>query len=347
MDVRQVARELGVRYVLEGSVRHLDKRIRVTAQLIDALFGNHLWAEKYDRVLEDIFDLQEDVARAIVAAVAPQLQAVQARRARQFKPANLNAYNLAMQASHLQRASGMAPTARATRDEALGLARQALALDPHCALAWRVLAGAHWLQLYFNTAESDPNALAQGLDAAARAIALDANDSFAHTLKGLLLFQCNRAHEGLEALRHAYSLNPNDAYSLAWLGFYEATSGDPTVAQAYGLKALRLSPLDPMRAAFLVALSGTYFTLGEYATGVACARQALVGAPDSPSPWVAMAINLVGLGEILPAREAFAAAHALAPQLVAARLEGRWPSPGSVYHQRAHTFFRIAAGLQE
>jgi TolB-like protein len=351
VDVRQVSRELGVRYVLEGSVRHTNQRIRVTAQLIDALTGGHLWVEKYDRVLADIFDLQEEVAQAIVAAIAPQIQALQARSARTYKPANLSAYNLAMQSSHIQRAGGMAPSARAPRDEAQALARQALALDPHSAQAWRALAGAQWLNLYFNTVGPGPNALAdvltEGMDATTRAIALDASDSFAHTLKGLLLFLCNRAQEGLVALRQAHALNPNDAYTLAWLGFYEATSGNPTVAEAYGQKALRLSPLDPMRPAFLVALSGSYFTLGDYAKGLAYARQSLLEAPKSPSPLVAIMINLVGLGDIQQARANFAAAQSMAPELVAARLAGKWPSPGSVYYQRAHTFFRVAAGLDK
>ncbi len=347
VDVRQVSRELGVRYVLEGSVRHANERIRVTAQLIDALTGGHLWVEKYDRVLADIFDLQEEVAQAIVAAIAPQIQALQAHSARQFKPANLSAYNLAMQSSHLQRAGGMSPPARAPRDEAMALARQALALDPQSAQAWRVLAGAHWLDLYFNTTESALKSLADGLDASTRAIALDASDSFAYTLKGLLLFLCNRAQEGLVALRHARSLNPNDAYTLAWLGFYEATSGDATLAEAYGQKALRLSPLDPMRPAFLVALSGSYFTLGDYAKGLAQARQSLLEAPHSPSALVAITINLVGLDDVPQASANFAAAQSSAPELVAARLAGKWPSPGSVYYQRAHTFFRVAAGLEK
>ena len=351
VDVRQVSRELGVRYVLEGSVRHANQRIRVTAQLIDALSGAHLWVEKYDRVLADIFDLQEEVASAIVAAMAPQLQAVQASRSLQLKPANLSAYNLALQSSHLQRAGGMATPARAPRDEALALARQALALDPSSALAWRALAGAQWLNLYFNTVDPGPNAqaevLAEGLDAASRAIALDTGDSFAHTLKGLLLLLGNRAPEGLLVLRHAHALNPNDAYTLAFLGFHEATSGDPTVAEAYGQKALRLSPLDPMRAAFLVALSGSCFTLGEYAKGLIHARQSAAEVPNSPSSQMVIAINLVGLGDIPGAQGAFAKAQSLSPELVAARLAGKWPSAGKIYYQRAYTFFRIAAGLEK
>ncbi len=351
VDVRQVSRELGVRYVLEGSVRHANQRIRVSAQLIDALSGNHLWAEKYDRVLADIFDVQADVAQAIVSAIAPQIQALQALRASKYKPANLSAYTLAMQSSHLQRAGGMSPPARAPRDEAMALARKALALDPHSAQAWRALAGAQWLNLYFNTVEPGPTALAEvlteGLDAASRAIALDAGDSFSHTLKGLLLLLCNRTPEGLAVLRHANALNPNDAYTLAFLGFYEATSGDPAVAEAYGLKALRLSPLDPMRPAFLVALSGSYFTLGHYAKGLAHARQSSAESPHSPSSQVAIVINLVGLGDVPGAQAAFAKLQSMAPELVAARLAGKWPSTGPVYHPRAYTFFRVAAGLEK
>lgn len=346
VDVRDVSRELGVRYVLEGSVRHANQRIRVTAQLVDARSGNHLWAEKYDRVLADIFDVQAEVAQAIVAAMAPQIQVTQGQRAKAAKPANLSAYSLAMQASHLQRASAMTPD-RARYDESLALARKALALDPLSSMAWRSLAGAQWLHVYFNTAPSITDALAEGLDAASQAIALDAFDNFAHTLKSLLLFMANRPEAGLVALRLAHDLNPNDAYTLAWLGFFEATVGNAAVAISHGSKAMRLSPRDPMRAAFLMTLSGSHFAIGEYAQSLACAHQSLTEAPNTPGPHVAIAINQVGLGELARAKVSFATAQHLAPALVAARLAGKWPSSGTVYYHRAHTFFQIAAGLEK
>ena len=346
VDVRQVSRELGVRYVLEGSVRHANQRIRVTAQLIDALSGSHLWAEKYDSVLEDIFDVQQEVAQAIVAAMAPQIQATQELRAKAAKPASLSAYSLAIQASHLQHAGPMMSD-RARIDQSLALAREALALDPLSSMGWRALAGAQWLHLYFNTADSIPDALNEGLDAASHAIALDAFDNFAHTLKSLLLFMAGRAEAGLTTLRLAHHLNPNDAYTLAWLGFFEATVGNAQVAIGHGHKALRLSPRDPMRSAFFMTLSGSHFATGEYVQGLACARQALSEAPNTPGPHVAISVNLVGLGEVAQAKASFVTARSLGPALVAARLAGRWPSPGTVYYRRAHTFFQIAAGLEQ
>ena len=143
VDVRSVAKELGVRYVLEGSIRKSANRIRVTAQLIDALTGNHLWAEKYDRVLEDIFAVQEEVTRAIVAAIAPHIETSEMDRSRGARPGNLSAYEVAMRGwAAAQKAFGEGN--RSSRDEAIQLAREALAIDPRCGAALRTLAFAQF-----------------------------------------------------------------------------------------------------------------------------------------------------------------------------------------------------------
>ena len=139
VDVRTVAKELGVRYVLEGSIRRAGNRIRVTAQLIDALTGNHIWAEKYDRVLEDIFAVQEEVTRAIVAAIAPHIETSEMERSRGARPSNLSAYEIAMRAWAAAQ-KGFREGDRTCRDEALRLAREALAIDPRSGAALRTLA---------------------------------------------------------------------------------------------------------------------------------------------------------------------------------------------------------------
>ncbi len=346
VDVRTVGRQLGVRYVLEGSVRHSGPRIRVTAQLIDAQTGSHLWAEKYDRLVGNTFDAQEELTLSIVAALAPQIAASEGGKSRLARPGNLNAHGLAQRSSFIQHGQGLSGD-RAAFGEALRLAREAVKLDANSAFTWRVLASALWLQIYFNFAESSAQALAEGLEASSRAIALDPNDHFAYTIKGLLTLLAGQSDAGLLSLRRGHELNPNDAYTLAWLAFYEATAGDASRAEQHGLDALRLSPCDPMRSGFLLLMSGVYFSIADYATGLRYARLSLLEAPDTASIYVAMAINCVGLGDLAAAQGACSQARQLAPRLVESRLAGVWPSPGSRYHQRAHRFLRMAAGLAD
>jgi TolB-like protein len=346
VDVRTAARRLGVRYVLEGSVRHAGPRIRVTAQLIDGLTGSHLWAEKYDRFVTDVFGAQEELTMSIVSAMAPQIAASESGKARLTQPRNLNAHGLAQRSAAMQHSQGLSGD-RAAFDEALRLAREAVKLDASSAFTWRVLAGALWLQIYYNFAASAAQALAEGLDASSRAVALDANDHFALTIKGLLALLAGQGEAGLLSLRRSHELNPNDAYTLAWLAFYEATAGDASRAEQHGLDALRLSPCDPMRPGFLLLMSGVYFSAADYATGLRYAQRSLLESPDTASPHVAIAINWVGLGDIDAARAACAQALHLAPRLVESRLAGVWPSPGSSYHQRAHRFLRMAANLAD
>ncbi len=344
VDVRAVARQLGVRYVLEGSVRRSGGRTRVTAQLIDAVTGTHLWAEKYDRLVADAFDAQEELTLSIVSAMAPQIAASEGGKARLARPGNRNAHGLAQRSSTLQHSQGLSGN-REAFDEALRLAREAVSLDATSAFAWRVLAGAQWLQIYFSFAPSVQDALAEAMDASSRAIALDAHDHFAHTIKGLLSLLAGHGVAGLQSLRRAHELNPNDAYTLVWLAFYEATVGDASRAEKLGLDALRRSPCDPMRPGFLLLISGVYFSAADYTAGLQYAQRALEEAPGTASSHIAIAINCMGLGNVDAAKAACDSARQLAPQLLESRLAGVWPSPGSSYHQRAQVFLRAAAGV--
>ena len=196
MDVRTVSRELGVRYVVEGSVRRAGSRVRVVAQLIDAHSGEHVWAERYDRVLGDIFDLQEEVTRAIVTAMAPQIDAAEDQRSRRARPDNLTAHGLAQRGWAVASVGNMAYD-RAVRDQAHQWASQALALDADCALALRTIALVQWWHAYHNTTQSILDTVAQGLAAATRAIALDHGDHHARRWRGLLLVMARQPDEGL------------------------------------------------------------------------------------------------------------------------------------------------------
>ena len=304
VDVRTVARELGVRYVLEGSVQHAKKRARVTAQLVDALSGNHIWAEKYDRVLADIFDVQEEVTRAIVSAIEPQIDHAEGNWARKSRPENLAAYGLALRAWSIANDDMLEP-ASAQRDVAYALAQEAVNADAAAALAWRTIALIQWTRVYFNAAASRADALAEGLHAANRAISLDTTDYIAMTWKGVLLGLDGQEEAALAALRAAQSINRNYVLGSGFLGLYEALAGNKELSVRYALEAFRLSPRDPYQHHFLVLLSFTYFANRQDAQALEIAEMAMRESPDKPVPYLLLALTHVGLGHLEAAKRSF------------------------------------------
>ena len=345
VDVRTVARELGVRYVLEGSVQHAKKRIRVTAQLVDAASGNHIWAEKYDRVLADIFDVQEEVTRAIVGAIEPQIDHAEGNWARKSRPENLAAYGLALRAWSIATGDMLEP-ASAERDMAYALAQEAVKADAAAALAWRTIALIQWTRVYFNTAASRADALAEGLHAANRAISLDATDYVAMTWKGVLLGLDGQEEAALAALRGAYNINRNYVLGLGFLGMYEAWAGNKELGVRYALEAFRLSPRDPYQHHLLVLLAFTYFANRQDAQALEIAEMAMRESPDKPVPYLLLALTHIGVGQLEAAKKAFVSLQTMAPQLAQARLNGQWLTTNAAYVKRAQTFLRVAAGLE-
>jgi TolB-like protein len=346
VDVRTVSRELGVRYVVKGSVRRSGQRVRVTVQLINAQSAEHIWAEKYDRVLEDIFDLQEDVARAIVTALERQIHAADDERSRRARPDNLNAHALAQHGWAIA-TDGEMSYDRARRDEAFRWASEALRIDASSCLALRTIALVHWWHAYHNTTESIPETLTLGLAAIARAIALDPGDHHARRWRGLLLVMAQQPDEGLAELRRAHEINPNCALTLSWLGLYEAMHGDAGKGVPYALEAMRLSPRDPSIGTFLLILGFAHFIVRDYAAAAQAAQAALREAAGSAVPHVLAAISWVGEGQVELAKAAFQTLQQVAPKLAEARLAGKWLSSNANYVKRAHTFLRIAAGQED
>jgi TolB-like protein len=346
VDVRTVARELGVRYVVEGSIRRAASRIRVTAQLIDALSGTHLWAEKYDRALEDIFAVQEELTQAIVAAIAPQIESSEYQKVRSVRPGNLSAYELAMRARDIARRADKEADA-AARDEALRLAHAAVALDPACSTALRTIAYVHWQQVWAGAGAAGADNVEAGLVAARRAITIDSGDHLAHLWKGMLLLFSAQYDAGLADLQRAHELNQNDALTLSLLGQFEASAGDAPAGMRHATEALRLSPRDALRWSFLNSLAWAQFAARDYAAAAESAQRAIGEAPRFYPPHLNLVLSRVGLGEIDPAVSDFKRLKTLAPQAVAARLAGRWICADLTLVQRATTFLRIAAGLED
>ena len=227
VDVRNVARELGVRYVLEGSIRRAANRVRVTGQLVDALTGSHIWAERYDRVLEDVFEVQEDLTRSIVRSIAPHIRDAEAAKVRR-RPGSLTAYEIAVRA-HTKCRSASDKSDMALRDEAIAEARTALAIDPGNTLALNVIAYAQWQHLNLGTTENREAAWNDGMAAATHAIEADRWDSGGYAFKGLLLlFASDRGpiDEAMLNLRLGHELNPHNMTALLFLAFGEITAGN-------------------------------------------------------------------------------------------------------------------------
>ncbi|MBP2234122.1 TolB-like protein/class 3 adenylate cyclase/cytochrome c-type biogenesis protein CcmH/NrfG [Sinorhizobium kostiense] len=233
-DVRRIARELGVRYVLEGSARRAAGRVRINAQLIDAIQGDHLWAERFDRSLEDMFAVQDEVTSKIVEALVGRLTTAPARN----RPTDLEAYDLCVRARSL----GL-QTAGAAR-EAIFLLQRAIARDPDYAEAHRLLALNLWLSWEFWDQPADPNR-ARAVAEAQRAVALDPVDAGNRWVLGVILGHERRWEESDAEFDLALKLDPNHADAFAMRADLIVLSGRPADAIEHVRKALRLNPHPP------------------------------------------------------------------------------------------------------
>jgi adenylate cyclase len=342
VDIRQVGRELGVRYVLEGSSRKAGDRVRVTAQLIDCESGSHLWAERYDRNLADVFAVQEEITRGIVAQIAPAIEASAHARTRRARPESLSAHELAIRA-WVEADAAYAAADPALRDRTMALAQQALALDPDCVLAWVVLGFLAWQADFYSDRERSEEMCRPGFDAVRRAIELDRNEHRAFVMRGLLHVELRRHHDALADLRHACELNPNDARTLQALAFAELMNGEAMAAKNHGLESLRLNPRDPTRYNTTSFLANACFFAGEYAEGLKWIEESKRERPGFP-PTIMTAIKLhVGLGQLDRARAE--AALVRSPAVEARLLRGGSLVRRPEDRERDIRFQRIGFGL--
>jgi len=345
VDVRTVARELGVRYVLEGSIRRTGKRVRVTPQLVDSLTGRHVWAERYDRVLEDVFVLQEEITQSVVAAIAPQIQVAERDKALRRHPEDLTAYELAVRAFATAR-DAFSKTDGALCEKAIEQARAALAIDPNSVLALQTISWANIQRVAFGSAPDVMAAWREGLDSATRAIDLDRTDGASYASKGLLLaYSPDRGplNEALDIGRRAVELNANSAMALAVLAVIEIYAGNSVAAIDLLRQALRLSPCDPDRFFWETFLSIASCMIGDHANGVEHALHAVREAPGLAPAHAFLAANLVGLGEMERARDALTTARRLGPAVVERLANGGLFSRSAEDRAKVATLLRIAA----
>lgn len=239
VDVRDVARELGVRYVLEGSVRTAASRIRVTTQLVDAETGKHIWAERYDRELHDIFAVQDEITGNVVAAIEPHLYAEEGFRAARQAPGSIDAWGLVVRAMGLINRVG-----RRQNEEARQLLQQAIEIDPGYARAHAVLSWAIWWASLCYWWPDTPEGYRQAARHAADAVALDPSEPWARMTHGLCLSNARQHELALAELRMALDFNPNFALGRTAYGWGLLRAGQFDAAIAETGKALRMSPMD-------------------------------------------------------------------------------------------------------
>jgi adenylate cyclase len=270
---QQVAEELGVRYVLEGSVRKSGDKVRITAQLVDALNGHHLWAKRYDRNISDIFAVQDELTKEIITAMQVKLTQGEQARAAARGTDNLEAYLKCLQAYELVLKHNIESNALAKQ-----LAEEAIALDPGYAWAYYLSGLCHELDVWLGTTESPKQALAKATELLQKAIALDDNLAEAHGLLGFT-YAIERQHDqALAQGKKAVALNPNSARAHLYLGKVHtfASRWEQSIPE-YKI-AIRLNPIPPGHYFWSLGLS--YGATGQYDEAIKWCEKAIHMEPD-------------------------------------------------------------------
>jgi TolB-like protein/class 3 adenylate cyclase len=312
VDVKQVGRELGVRYVLEGSVRKAANRVRITGQLVDTSTGVHLWADRFDGGLDDVFDLQDKVTESVVGAIAPAVEKAEIERAKRRPTESLDAYALYLRglARFFQFAS------RQANGEALRLFNSAIELDPDFASAYALAA------LCYNWAKINgwisvtPNEMAEVKRLAQRAVELGKDDAIALAASGFALASVVRdLGVGNGLIDRALVLNSNLAEAWNFGGWVKNWLGEPQPAIERFARAMRLSPLDPRLGAMQVGTAHAHFFLDRYDKAASWAAMALQDNPDFQSALRIDAASNAMAGRLDEAHKAMARLQQLNPAL--------------------------------
>ena len=309
VDVKRIGRELGVRYVLEGSVRRGGSRVRITAQLIDAETGNHVWAERYDRDLNDIFAVQDEITDAVAISIMPAIVKMEQHRAVRKPPESLGAWEA------LQRGLWHMGRIGVTENQAAkAFFRQAIDLDRNFAPAHGVLASAIYQGFSLYQTSTFAEVINEVLMLAQRAISLDPLQPGAHILMGWVLFYRGDCEGASAEVRQALDISPNYSGAHHLFGVVLLFSGSPREGLEAFRESLRLDPLNPSRHLVLVQIAIAHYFLREYDAAVAAAKEVIRFFPEHPwtHRWLAAALGQAG--RLDEARQALQKAITVAPK---------------------------------
>ena len=309
VDVKEVGRELGVRYLLEGSVRWAGKRLRIGAQLVDATTGGHHWAERYDLEVDDIFVAQDAITRSVAAAIEPHLLAAEGVRALSRSASDLGAWELVARAQ-----TQFWRLTRSDHDAAVAVLKRAVNSYPDYAPARSLLGFCLVFAAHMGWSDRDEG-LAAGHQHALRAVVLDDRDPWAHIALGYWAMMRRRTEDSIAAFRGALSLNPNSAAGHCYLAHILAFAARDREAIEHAETAIRLSPLDPEKALFLGPISVAHYVAGRYAEAVGYASETLRLRPDFQGVQRLHCASLAQAGRIDEARALLATVRRQQPQL--------------------------------
>jgi TolB-like protein/class 3 adenylate cyclase len=336
VDVKQVGRELGVRYVLEGSVRKAGSRVRITGQLIDTATGAHLWADRFDGALEDVFDLQDQVTARVVGAIAPKLEQAEIERSRRKPTDNLDAYD-----HYLRGLAGVYQWTKEGNDDALSNLYRATELDPAFASAYGLAARCYVQRWYGGWVTDRQHAVAEAERLAMKAAILGKDDAVALATAGFALSDfVGRPEDGDALITQALALNPNLAWAWLFSGWAKASLGEPETAIEHVTHAMLLSPNDPQRFSFHTALGFAHWAAGHYTQALAFAEAATRERPGFVLPRCITAASAALAGQLEAAERAMAALRQLDPDLCLSNLRSLQPI------RRPEDFARWEEGLR-
>jgi TolB-like protein/class 3 adenylate cyclase/Tfp pilus assembly protein PilF len=334
VDIRQVGRELGVRYVLEGSVRKAGSRVRITGQLIDAATDRHLWADKFDGPLEDVFGLQDQVTMNVVGLIAPKLEQAEIERARQKPTDSLDSYDLYLR--------GMALSNKRSFREAFELFRKAFEEDPDYAAAYAMAAWTLSSQQAIGGLPLTEEMTTESIRLANIASKQATEDAFALARAGHVLTYLGHEYDrGASLVEEAIALNPNLAVAWYSRGWVAVMCGEAERAIESFDRMIRLSPLDTLRGRAWNGISWALFCLGRYEDGCASAMKSVQVAPDAHNLGAYIA-NSLAAGRVEEARGAVAQLLNLHPDFRASYTQKVFPLRSAEMRNRITVHLRDA-----
>jgi TolB-like protein/class 3 adenylate cyclase/Tfp pilus assembly protein PilF len=320
LDIKQVGRELGVRYVLEGSVRKAGNRVRITGQLIEAATDRHVWADKFDGALEDIFDLQDQMTMSVVGLIAPKLEQAEIERAKHKPTDRLDSYDFYLRGTELVSTRTLAPL-----PEALELFKKAFERDPDYAAAYAMAAWTILLQQSISGVPLTAEMRAEAIRLADLGSRKGSDDAFALARSGHVLTYLGHEYDrGASMVEQAVALNPNLAVAWHSRGWVSLMCCEDERAIESFERMIRLSPLDPLRVRAWGGSSFALFALGRYEDGFVSAKKAIQFLTDAQSMG-AYIVNAARAGHTLEAREAVAQLLKLHPDFRASHAQKAFP----------------------
>jgi adenylate cyclase len=310
VDPRHVGRELGVRYVLEGSVRRSSNRLRIMAQLIEATTGGHVWSERYDGELADVFDLQDRVTEAVVGAIEPTIRLSEIERAKRKRPDSLDAYDCVMRA--FPAVWSQEPDVIA---EGLRLAEQAISLDPTYALPKALAAWCYAQRVVYMRSPLPSEDKQKAFRLAQDAASLDHTDPLVLTVLSAAYALVGQFDLGLAAIEKALAIDPNSAWAWTRSGYLNVYTLCPDRAIEHFRRAIRLSPLDPLHYNARFGIGAAHFAKGDYSEAVKWVETALSEKPSAMWAYRLLATAYANAGRLEEARWAASKLRAAYPEV--------------------------------